>query len=176
MSDEKRGDASNFLREAVTAGIGLAILSVTCIMLLGTFHEGTPDAFNRKKDILLYGVALLGTVAGYYFGRVPAELHAQRAREAEQAAKQNLTAAQQQLVTTSKQEAVADAERTRIAAEHKSLKSDVKTQLRTILPILDQDAQPAKGGTLSAEATVSRIETIQAVRRNAADLLVRVDE
>jgi len=38
-------------------------------------------AFNNQKDILLYGLALLGTVTGYFFGRVPAELHAVQAQK-----------------------------------------------------------------------------------------------
>ncbi len=39
-------------------------------------------AFSSEKDILLYGLALLGTVTGYFFGRVPAELHAVQAQKA----------------------------------------------------------------------------------------------
>jgi hypothetical protein len=39
------------------------------------------DSFDRQKDLLLLAIALLGTVTGYYFGRVPAELRASQANQ-----------------------------------------------------------------------------------------------
>ena len=90
-----------WLREIVTAAIAITILIITAVMLMETFHSakyltviGETDAarqaeiaqrdkaFNNQKDILLYGLALLGTVTGYFFGRVPAELHAVQAQKA----------------------------------------------------------------------------------------------
>src|SRR5438270_909714 len=77
------------LHEGIGAVIGIAVLGVTAWMLVQTFHAaGTAgtveaaavEAFNRQKDILHYGLALLGTVLGYYLGRVPAELRAQQAQ------------------------------------------------------------------------------------------------
>ncbi len=44
--------------------------------------DARDKSFGQQKDILLYGLALLGTVMGYFFGRVPAELHAVQAQNA----------------------------------------------------------------------------------------------
>ncbi len=80
------------IREAITSLISLAIAGIALYLLLDTYNAGkkiappagTPqqksfdDAYGRQKDLLLYALALLGTVTGYYFGRVPAELHAQK--------------------------------------------------------------------------------------------------
>ena len=91
-----------WLREGVTATIAITILAITSVMLMETFNSakympissGTDQAarqeeinerdkaFGYQKDILLYGLALLGTVTGYFFGRVPAELHAVQAQKA----------------------------------------------------------------------------------------------
>ena len=48
--------------------------------------DARDKSFSQQKDILLYGLALLGTVMGYFFGRVPAELHAVQAQNAANAA------------------------------------------------------------------------------------------
>ncbi len=87
-----------WLREIVTAAIAITILAIASVMLMETFHSaryvavnGTNEAqqaerqlrekaFGSEKDILLYVLALLGTVTGYFFGRVPAELHAVQAQ------------------------------------------------------------------------------------------------
>jgi hypothetical protein len=79
------------LRESITALLSLAIAAVALWMLVDTYVTGrgpalVNEAYARQKDLLLYALALLGTVTGYYLGRVPAELHAQNAeREAKQA-------------------------------------------------------------------------------------------
>jgi hypothetical protein len=90
MADIKR---TNVGREIVTAAIGLGIFVTTAYMLVRTFNygaqgfgdEATPAAramqaaYGRQKDMLLYALSLLGTVTGYYLGRVPAERAADRA-------------------------------------------------------------------------------------------------
>jgi len=83
--------AAQVLRESVTALLSVAIAAVALWMLVDTYLTGrgpspVNEAYARQKDLLLYALALLGTVTGYYLGRVPAELHAQNAeREAKQA-------------------------------------------------------------------------------------------
>ncbi len=72
------------LREIMTSAIAVVILAVTTVMLWKVFQAGgvkavDPEAFNRQKDIMHYGLTLLGTVLGYYFGRVPAERRAEQA-------------------------------------------------------------------------------------------------
>jgi hypothetical protein len=106
-------------REIVTALIGLAILAAAVYMLVCTFNSGaksfgdevTPAAhalaaaYTRQKDLLLYALSLLGTVTGYYLGRVPAERAADRAVGEAQQAKQrsaNIASAAQSVVSTSR--------------------------------------------------------------------------
>jgi hypothetical protein len=52
------------------------------------------DAFGREKDLLLYALALLGTVTGYYLGRVPAEARAQQAQQTASNSQNQLASAQ----------------------------------------------------------------------------------
>lgn len=87
------------LRESIAALISLGIAVIALWLLVDTYLAGRQiepaderqqrlhqDAYTRQKDLLLYALALLGTVTGYYLGRVPAELHAEKAsREARQA-------------------------------------------------------------------------------------------
>jgi hypothetical protein len=90
-------DSFSGLKEGVTSFLALSIACISLYMLVSTFHHAAdPDAksFAAYKDILLYGLSLFGTVLGYYFGRVPAELHAQQATAAANAAQGQLKQAQ----------------------------------------------------------------------------------
>lgn len=78
-----------YLREGVATLLSLTILFGTGFMLLDTYltARGGLDAagvaFGRQKDVLQIAIALLGTVTGYYLGRVPAEKRADQAEERE---------------------------------------------------------------------------------------------
>lgn len=80
-------------REWAGIAISGAIVIVTLWMLLDTYWTSKLtddpkliDAFGRQKDVLLLGLGFLGTVTGYYFGRLPAERQAEASRrEAETA-------------------------------------------------------------------------------------------
>jgi hypothetical protein len=78
-------------REAITGLISLAILIVAMWAFVSTFAVGREvftgaeaaakkEAYERQKDLLVIAIGLLGTVTGYYLGRVPAELRAQTAQ------------------------------------------------------------------------------------------------
>jgi hypothetical protein len=67
------------LKEGTSSVIALVILGVTMNVLLSTF--GAADNYEKKKDILLYALPLLGAVIGYYFGRLPAERRAEVAEK-----------------------------------------------------------------------------------------------
>jgi len=61
---------------------------VVLILLTLTFIDArksgsSADLYGREKDVLQFVLPILGTVLGYYFGRVPAE---RRAESAEQTA------------------------------------------------------------------------------------------
>jgi len=98
-------------REGMAAVISLVILVLTAITLYGTYDfakhipstadaAAAKEAYERQKDIMLYALALLGTVTGYYLGRVPAELHAQSAEKAANQAQQQLQTTQTKLTDT----------------------------------------------------------------------------
>ena len=84
----------NCIRELLAAAISIVILVLAALTIYGTWKTASivesdaaasakrKDAYDRQKDIMLYAVALLGTVTGYYLGRIPAELHAQQAQHA----------------------------------------------------------------------------------------------
>jgi hypothetical protein len=66
-------------KEAGSTAVALAIVAVTLFLIYQTF-QAAPDSAG-KKDVLLIAVSLLGTVTGYYFGRVPSERRAEAAEE-----------------------------------------------------------------------------------------------
>lgn len=86
-----------WLREITTTTIAAAVVGMTLLLLWTTFRAA-PD-FANKKDVMLYGLTILGTVVGYYFGRVPAERRAEasenKATEAQNTATRATEAAAQ---------------------------------------------------------------------------------
>lgn len=76
---------ANSWKELTASLLSVAIAAVTFWMLFDVYlssQQGrfVPDEFSRKKDVLSIGLGLLGTVLGYYLGRVPAEKQADAAR------------------------------------------------------------------------------------------------
>lgn len=84
MDDSENGHA--LPREAVSGAIAFAIVAVTLLLIYQTF-QASSDA-QSKKDVLLIAVSLLGTVTGYYFGKVPSERRAEAAEQATRKAEQ----------------------------------------------------------------------------------------
>jgi hypothetical protein len=103
-----------WLREGIAAIISLVILIIAAIMLYDTYYyvrdtsanadatiaASRKESYERQKDIMLYALALLGTVTGYYLGRVPAELHAQQAQRSANTAQDQLQKTQTKLTDT----------------------------------------------------------------------------
>lgn len=82
-----------YLREGVAAFLSVVILAGAAFFLMDTYIVAKTAldpagiaAFSRQKDILQVAVTLLGTVTGYYLGRVPAERRAQQAERREASA------------------------------------------------------------------------------------------
>ncbi len=105
-----------WLKEIITALLGLGIAAIALWMLVGTYAtaserpevtagdlENRPlyDARERvrleqtsgQKDVMLVAIGLFGSVIGYYFGRVPAERRADRAESAASEAQATVTEA-----------------------------------------------------------------------------------
>ena len=102
------GSYMQWFRESMAAIISLVVLALAAAMMYGTFSsashpltgvsdESNQRAYERQKDIMLYALALLGTVTGYYLGRIPAELHAQSAQRAANTAQNQLEKTQTKL-------------------------------------------------------------------------------
>ena len=75
-------------KEAITGLLGLAVVVYTLILAGQTIAlVGDQQKMADAKDVLLLILGLAGVVAGYYFGRVPADARASQAQEqADQAA------------------------------------------------------------------------------------------
>lgn len=70
--------------EWATILFGAAILVVTLFLIVAAFLQidgGSPQAYEQRKDLVLVALGLMGTVTGYFFGRVPAESRARRAED-----------------------------------------------------------------------------------------------
>ncbi|MDQ2733356.1 MAG: hypothetical protein M3Y56_17035 [Armatimonadota bacterium] len=105
-----------YLHEIIAAIIALIVVGVTAYFLLNVFADAskdfskgsgnmTPaqlslekDRYERERDVLLYSLALMGTVTGYYLGRVPAEWRAQQSQQNANAAHSELKEAHQTVV------------------------------------------------------------------------------
>lgn len=134
------------LREWMATVISLVIVALAAFTMYFTFRSagevpvpkaGAPfdakeyadavklqnDAFSRQKDIMLYALALFGTVTGYYLGRVPAEANARRAERTADTAQQQLTKTQDKLVDASAGASTASAEVARVSDEKRKVSS-----------------------------------------------------
>jgi len=160
-SDDKFGTV---LRELVTAILALTILVVTVMLLRRTFDIGgqsdaLKDAFTREKDILQYGLSLLGAVIGYYFGRVPAELHAQAAQKQATNAQTQLNQTQDKLVDTARATAQAVEDKNSQAREFQHTLSVIRGNLvqPSNPPSQALRAQPQATGMAQALAEIDEM-------------------
>jgi Na+-transporting methylmalonyl-CoA/oxaloacetate decarboxylase gamma subunit len=149
MRTDTAGDVSQGLREATTVTIAGVVVFLAAWMLVSTFQAAgkvTADtaAFTRQKDIMLYGLSLLGTVMGYYFGRAPAELRAKQAEKAANENQANLSNTQEKLTTATT--AALESKR-----ETDRLKDDVRA---TLSPLLEVQRKVLGGSGGAAEEAV----------------------
>jgi uncharacterized protein HemX len=157
------GDRVQLFREVVSAGISISILSVSLWMMADTYRSGRlavlseksdekqnaaevkakTEAFGRQKDLLLYALALMGTVTGYYLGRVPAELRAQQAQQTAHTSQNQLANTQDQLNSTTAAVTQAATSASRATATLASVRSKLAP------------ATPQQRKTLGGEAALS---------------------
>lgn len=132
------------LREFVSAGIAIAIIIGTVVMLIQAFNFLTsPEEFDRVKDLLLFINPLLGVVIGYYFNKTTSEA---RAETAETSAQNAMANAQEAAEARNKAETVADTAR----QEAKEVKTALKEVGQTAEKMMAQ-VQPAPGVLSLAE-------------------------
>ncbi|MEM8933201.1 MAG: hypothetical protein AAGE94_18580 [Acidobacteriota bacterium] len=95
------------IKELTASVIAIVVAAVGLTMLWWLFRETTdPD---QKEQLVNAGLTLVGTVMGYYFGRVPAERRAERAEKAVDEAQEGWGQAQAESALT--RQAAADAGR-----------------------------------------------------------------
>ncbi len=67
-------------KEIVTGCLGVMIVLVTLLVaLIAILFAGNANTQSAAKDVLLVLTGLVGVVLGYYFGRVPGEVRADKA-------------------------------------------------------------------------------------------------
>jgi len=186
MADEKTG-VMQAMRETITALIGLTVLTITVWMLVDTFQTGRQpfspkdkdeqsariEGYNRQKDVMLYALTLFGTVMGYYFGRVPAELRAQNAQQAADTAQSNLSSTQDKLAQAAATTAEASSALRSADEAHEKEKSDIKSNLARIKPLVSNSVQGQRK-TLGATQPPPEALGLQQAEYLIDDLLQRL--
>lgn len=174
------GDSLQWLRESMAAIISLVIVALTTVMMWMTFIAADAtqrlqvpgpagvassaeaernartyqsESYNRQKDIMLYALALLGTVTGYYLGRVPAEINAKRAENAAGAAQQQLSRTQERLADSAATVSAAQTELGQIKEQKAKVTSVAKGAARALREVRSTlstavSAGPAGRGSL----------------------------
>ena len=86
MSDERmKTPTITWLKEVVTASLGILIVAGTFLLLLPLLTKDTPDISTAQGIFSILG-GWGGVVLGYYFGRLPAERAAVKAEAVASAA------------------------------------------------------------------------------------------
>ncbi|ATE59008.1 hypothetical protein CCZ27_02675 [Thauera sinica] len=153
-----------WLRESMAALISLVILVLTASMMWMTFVAADAtkevkvpvattavpsdeaeknartyqtESYNRQKDIMLYALALLGTVTGYYLGRVPAEINAKRAENAADTAQRQLSRTQDRLADSAATVSAAQTELGQVKEQKAKVASAAKGAARALHDVRD---------------------------------------
>lgn len=173
---------SGFIKELITAAVSVVIVALGGYMLWVVFLGGAPAlapemlaAYNRQKDILMLVLGLLGTVMGYYFGRVPAELRAQKAEQSATTAQAGLAGAHDKVADASRQAGQAEeksAVATADAAQARAARKELATGVRRITEELGSKTQQRRA-TLSGSAPPPELEAMEKARKDLEDLLRR---
>lgn len=83
-------------KEVLTGLMGLVIVAVTLYVALKIVGMTDESARTIAKDILLFLNGLVGVVLGYYFGRVPGDIRADKAETEANVARSDQAAAEQE--------------------------------------------------------------------------------
>jgi septal ring factor EnvC (AmiA/AmiB activator) len=144
-------------------------------------RKAKEDAYNHQKDVMLYALALFGTVTGYYLGRVPAEVNAKRAEQSADTAQKQLAKTQDKLTDTAASASVASAqlgqvkeEKTKIANNLRETKAVLQDVRQTLTPAAPLTAERLVLGT--GEGGGEELgPRLQAARERIDRVLARLD-
>jgi hypothetical protein len=134
----------SWMKEIVTSLLAVSIAAVALILLMLTFIDAgktgsSADLFGREKDVLQFVLPFLGTVLGYYFGRVPAERRAESAEQSASGAQQHAESLQQSTVR-------AEAERATAQQQAQQLSADTRATLGRMRAALTGTPRATLGG------------------------------
>ena len=118
-------------------------------------NKAQVDAYNRQKDIMLYALALFGTVTGYYLGRVPAEANAKRAEQAADTAQKQLTRTQDRLSDASASASVASAQVGRVSEDKAKVTASLRASTTALREVRATLSAAMVEGTTDGRATLS---------------------
>jgi hypothetical protein len=152
----------HWLKEWVTAILGVAIVGVTLWLLAATFfavqirtvtaadvadpalnaaiQRAHQDAVEERQTVLAIAIGLVGVVTGYFFGRVPVEL---RARAAEASARTSANAADAAVSSRDEAQRTADGVQLKLA--------DVRATMDRVMP---------PTATLSPNSSIADVELV----------------
>ena len=189
-STPRQADPLQVIREGMASIISLVIMVLAAVTLWFTFTSGgivgnaaQVEAYNRQKDIMLYALALFGTVTGYYLGRVPAEINAKRAETAANNAQTQLVKTQEKLADTAASASVAAAqlgqakeEKSKIAKNLKETTGALRQAQGTLSNVLEstEEGRRTFGATAGGEADEAAVRLREA-RDRIARALERVE-
>jgi hypothetical protein len=186
-----------WFRELVTGAISVVILVIAGVTLYGTwsFARTVPaddkimaaqkEAYERQKDIMLYALALLGTVTGYYLGRVPAELHAQQAQRSANSAQHELQSTQTKLTNTASSAAVAASQLSTAQSEKEKAQKKTQDAKNALLDVSQQigkkmaESQKTRRNVLStggAENGDSDLEEMRTTKERIDKVLQQIGD
>jgi hypothetical protein len=135
--------ATEFVRVQQISGTGSASAPAPTPEAIKEARTYQTEAYNRQKDIMLYALALLGTVTGYYLGRVPAEINAKRAENAAVTAQGQLTRTQEQLASSAGSVAKAQTELGHVKEQKAKAANRVRSSTKALKDVrqalVDQD-------------------------------------
>jgi hypothetical protein len=177
-ADKEGAGGLQWLREIMAVLISLVILVMSAVMMWRTFEAAertvdprlaAPDmqtakqlqleAYSRQKDILLYVLALFGTVTGYYLGRVPAELNARRAENAATSAQKELTSTHEKLSDAAASASVASAQLAQAKEEKSRVSAHLKESTRALRDVRSTLMQVSGESTPAGRSSLAGVKT-----------------
>ncbi len=156
-----------WLKESVTSILALGIGGVALVLLILTFAAGSKSgtasvgAFGREKDVLQFVLPILGTVLGYYFGRVPAERRAEHAEQTASGAQRQNESMQRAAVTADTGRAAAELQAQNVRADAKATATRIQTALAGGAPRATLGARPEAAGQPDVAQALAEIQALQ---------------
>jgi hypothetical protein len=170
--------SSELAREWIAALLSVVILTGAGWAFVRTYEAGAQrfvgdeapaakEAYERQKDLLILAVGLLGTVTGYYLGRVPAELRAKAAQQTADRAQTDLNQTRSLLNDTTAKVVTATQEASQV-------RSDARRVAAAAMHAVTLAQEPTHARTLGGSSATESAAELQEAQRQVEDLLRRL--